>query len=420
MAVSAPKRELAQALLADQISPADWMEEAVEDATQRLSAMGGPVGRDEYWRFTNPGPLVKPELPKGRQIVPSDRLGTVDALTICFVDGRFSAEKSDDLSGTGVEVTLLKDAGRWAKGLYGKLEARGQNPVPRPLAALNTARAVEGVALRVTATPEKPIALRYETSGAGKDVRLHHLVDIAEGASLTLFEYGQAGARSNVVIEANVADRAELHHLRTQSGTKERLVSTALFAELGEETVVKSCTLVHRGAMTRNEAVFTLNGDNANAHVAGASLIAASDSQDDTIFITHDAQDCESRQVFKKVLRETSKGVFQGKILVQPDAQKTDGYQISQGLLLDERAQFLAKPELEIYADDVACSHGSTCGAVDPTQLFYLTSRGVSKKDAENMLVRAFVDEAITEIADEDLQELMREQIVDWMADDAV
>ena len=134
------------------------------------------------------------------------------------------------------------------------------------------------------------------------------------------------------------------------------------------------------------------------------------------MFVTHDAVNCESRQVFKKVLRNGATSVFQGKILVQPDAQKTDGYQISQALLLDDDSQFLAKPELEIYADDVACSHGSTCGAIDEDSLFYLKSRGIPKKEAQDMLVLAFLGEAIDEIEDETLAAEIRERLSAWMA----
>jgi Fe-S cluster assembly protein SufD len=120
--------------------------------------------------------------------------------------------------------------------------------------------------------------------------------------------------------------------------------------------------------------------------------------------------------VFKKVLRGGAVGVFQGKILVKPGAQKTDGYQISQGLLLDETCQFLAKPELEIYADDVACSHDSTSGAVDETALFYLTSRGIPRGTAEELLVLAFVDEAIAEIEDDGLADDIRDRLAAWLA----
>ena len=124
---------------------------------------------------------------------------------------------------------------------------------------------------------------------------------------------------------------------------------------------------------------------------------------------------CESRQVFKKVLRNGATGVFQGKILVQPGAQKTDGYQISQSLLLDDDSQFLAKPELEIYADDVACSHGSTSGAIDETALFYLRSRGVPKAQATDLLTLAFLAEAVEEIEDETLREGIIARLTDWL-----
>ncbi len=137
---------------------------------------------------------------------------------------------------------------------------------------------------------------------------------------------------------------------------------------------------------------------------------------DDTVFVTHDAANCESRQVFKKVLRNGAVGVFQGKILVKPGAQKTDGYQISQSLLLDEDAQFLAKPELEIYADDVACSHGSTSGAIDDEALFYLRSRGVSKADAQDLLVLSFLAEAIEEIDDKDIAADILLRLEGWLA----
>jgi Fe-S cluster assembly protein SufD len=136
---------------------------------------------------------------------------------------------------------------------------------------------------------------------------------------------------------------------------------------------------------------------------------------DDTVFVTHDSVEAESRQVFKKVLRNGATGVFQGKILVKPNAQKTDGYQISQSLLLDEDSQFLAKPELEIYADDVACSHGSTSGAIDEEALFYLTSRGISKLIAIDMLTMAFLAEAVEEIESENLKDIILKLLVSWL-----
>ena len=137
--------------------------------------------------------------------------------------------------------------------------------------------------------------------------------------------------------------------------------------------------------------------------------------QDDTVFVTHGGLRGESRQVFKKVLKNGATGVFQGKILVRPGAQKTDGYQISQALLLDEDSQFLAKPELEIYADDVKCSHGSTTGALDETALFYLRSRGVPRERAIVLLVLSFLADALEEVEDEDLRAEIAGRLEDWL-----
>jgi Fe-S cluster assembly protein SufD len=150
--------------------------------------------------------------------------------------------------------------------------------------------------------------------------------------------------------------------------------------------------------------------------VAGACLGDGRFHHDDTVFITHDAVNCESRQVFKKVLRNGAIGVFQGKILVKAGAQKTDGYQISQSLLLDDDSQFLAKPELEIYADDVACSHGSTSGAIDAQALFYLRSRGVSEAQAVDLLTLSFVAEAIEEIEDADLAQDILDHLTETLS----
>jgi Fe-S cluster assembly protein SufD len=173
------------------------------------------------------------------------------------------------------------------------------------------------------------------------------------------------------------------------------------------------------GALIRNETELTMAGEEGNGYIAAGVMGRDHALIDNTVYIRHEAAHCESRQVVKNVMDGDSKAVFQGKIYVKKDAQKTDGYQISQSVLLSERAEFNAKPELEIYADDVMCSHGSTTGALDETALFYLRSRGVPEKEAEAMLVAAFVDEAVLEIADEGLQDIVRASIDAWMAERA-
>ena len=296
------------------------------------------------------------------------------------------------------------------------LEANGQVPVERPLAALNTARAVEGFAIRATGRAAKAVSFVYERQAEAADAMVRHLIRLDPGADLTLLEDGPGAARLSQVMEVEVGDDAAFHHVRAQGRDHERRAWTAAFARLGARSRLKSFTLTVNGRLTRNESVVEMTGDGAVAHVAGACVGDGDFLHDDTVFITHGAEGCESRQVFKKVLRSGAVGVFQGKILVRPVAQKTDGYQISQGLLLDEACQFLAKPELEIYADDVKCSHGSTAGAVDETALFYLTSRGIPRRTAQELLVLAFVDEAIAEIEDGRIADTMRERLAGWLA----
>ena len=417
------KQEATAQRLADVSVPESgaWLSAARKDALARVQTMGLPHARDEYWKYTRPDTLTQASAPDAA-VFQSDEApmyDTVDRLQIVFVDGVFDAEASDDLSGENLVIERLAEAGardiHWAKDLYGTLELAGQTPVERPLAALNTALATDGVVIHVTGEVSRPVNLSYRHKATNSDAILHHVVKLDSGAKLTLLENGPAAARFNKVLEVDVADGAEFHHVRAQGRDHERRAVTHTFARLGTESVFKSFTLTVNGVLTRNECVIELTGDDAIAHVAGACVGDGDFLHDDTVFVTHDAQRCESRQVFKKVLRNGATGVFQGKILVQPDAQETDGYQISQSLLLDDDSQFLAKPELEIYADDVACSHGSTSGAIDEEGLFYLRARGVPKDIATDLMTLAFLAEAVEEIEDEALEAEMLKRLEGWL-----
>jgi Fe-S cluster assembly protein SufD len=402
---------------------AGWLGAAQSDALARLLAMGMPVKRDEYWRYTDPGSLTAAQTPAAAVFDDSDEapiFTAIDRLKIVFVDGVFDAAQSDDLTLAGVEIERLATAGQadihWARDLYGSLEADGQVPVQRPLAAMNTAFATDGILIRVTARAARPISLIYHHKSIVSDAILHHFIKIEAGAELTLLENGPAAARFTKVMEIDLADGARFHHVRAQGRDHERRACTHIFARLRANALFKSFTLTANGVLTRNEAVIVLAGNDARAHIAGAAVGDGRFHHDDTVFVTHAAERCESRQVFKKVLKNGAVGVFQGKILVKPGAQKTDGYQISQALLLDEDSQFLAKPELEIYADDVKCSHGSTSGAIDETALFYLRSRGMPKQAAQALLVLAFLAEAIGEIEDEAVADDIRARLEGWLA----
>ncbi|WP_371153329.1 Fe-S cluster assembly protein SufD [Jannaschia sp. 2305UL9-9] len=395
-------------------SDGGWLGQARSAAKERLLAIGLPTRRDEYWRYTNPRALTQP--------VP-DVSGAGADLTVFDAANAIVIEVAGDVITLpdslphGLEVSTLRQAAEadihWVRDYYATLEAKGSSPVQRPLAALNSAYATDGILLRATGAVDEPVLIRNTQEG---DPILHHVIKVEGGASLTVLEVGAPGARSNQVTEVEIADAAALHHIRIQGPEADRHDATHLFARLGAESVLKSFTLSANGKLARNEAVIELTGDDASATVAGAAFGRGAFHHDDTVFVTHDAENCESRQVFKKVLRDGATGVFQGKILVKEGAQKTDGYQISQSLLLDDDSVFLAKPELEIYADDVACSHGSTTGAIDETALFYLRSRGVPHREATDLLVLSFLAEALEEIEDEDLRETVSDLMADWLS----
>ncbi|MFK7945334.1 MAG: Fe-S cluster assembly protein SufD [Paracoccaceae bacterium] len=394
---------------------AGWARDVRAKARARLLDAGAPARRDEYWKYTDPSTLTAPlTLAEASDAEPASTPGFgADVPMIRFVNGRLREDLSASLSGEGLAGSALADALSQdisiAREIYGVLETAGQEMVARPLSILNTAAASEGLVLQATGTGAAR-HIRYDQIGAGAGM-VRHVIRVETGASLTILESGMI---ANSVMEIDLADGAELHHVRVQTEA-DATAATHIFARLGSESQLKTFTLTADGALTRNEMVMEFTGDDASGHIAGAVLSKAETHTDNTVFVTHDAVNCESRQVFKNVLADKAKGIFQGKIYVKQGAQKTDGYQISQAVLLTDGAEFSAKPELEIYADDVACSHGSTTGALDPTAMFYLRSRGVPRAEAEAMLIAAFADEAIGEIADEALADAIREEVATWM-----
>lgn len=381
-------------------------------AAARLAELGLPGRRDEYWRFAGPMDFSAGAVAPVAPAVGDGKLfQDLDRLTLVFVDGRFDAEASDIPALDGVEIAPLAEAGDWLAEDYGRREAAAHIPVPRPLAAQNTATAADGLAIRVTGRVARPIHVLHRRSDPAADTTWHHVLRLEPGAELTLIETGAAGARQNAVIEADVADGARLHLIAVKRAGDEVGLSH-LFARVADGATLKSFALSLDGRHVRREVLVEMAGDDAVVHLAGAALGQNPDFvHDDTVFIIHGGLRGESRQVFKKVLSGGSTGIFQGKILVRPGAQKTDGYQISQSLLLDEASQFLAKPELEIYADDVKCSHGSTTGAIDETALYYLRSRGIPRARAEVLLVLSFLADALAEIEDDEIRERIADRV---------
>jgi len=228
-----------------------------------------------------------------------------------------------------------------------------------------------------------------------------HRFKLAAGARLELVEIarGEGVYLHNPVFEIELGEGAQLTHLRVQNESAQAFHLAAIHAELAGGAVYDSFTLTLGARLARVELDVRLSGSGATAHLNAAQLLGGDQHGDFTTCVRHQAKSCASRQTVKNVLAGRARGVFQGRIEVARGADKTDGYQMNQALLLSPDAEIDSKPELEIFADDVKCSHGATVGALDLDQLFYLASRGIEEKAARSMLVRAFIAEALDQLS---------------------
>ncbi len=412
------KRSLAEALLSrtslqEQDGAGTLLRELNTVGRERLLSQGAPVRQDEYWKYTDPSPLLGEEPRQGKPATEVPFSG-IAGIRVSLREG--SLHVDGDVP-AGLEIVSLGRAAS-ANGHWTNCKAPAvqlpRDPVPRPLAALNAAACPEGVAIRATAPVLNPVCLVHDSEPRGGVAFSRVAVRVESGASLEILEFDRSGSIRNSVIDARVEDGGRLDHVRIQTGTG-RIESACAFIWLGEDAAYGGFTLSLDGILTRNETVLHLAGSGGRGHVAGGMLGAETSHLDTTVLVIHSATGCESRQVVRSVLDGNARGVFQGKVLVEQSAQQTDGYQISQAVLLDERAEFDSKPELEIYADDVKCSHGSTAGALDQDALFYLRSRGLGKREAESMLVTAFLEEALKEIRNSATAEAVRTISAEWM-----
>jgi Fe-S cluster assembly protein SufD len=240
---------------------------------------------------------------------------------------------------------------------------------------------------------------------------------LEEGSSAILIERhtGEGAYWRNMAAEITLKDNARLVHIRIQEDSVEAVNTSMVGISLGRDAHYDSFTLNLGGKLTRHEIHAVLNGAGGEIHLNGLNLLKGKQHGDTTILIEHAAPNCQSNQFYRTILDDEARGVFQGKVYVHRQAQKTDGYQLSNALLLSPRAEMDTKPELEIYADDVKCSHGATTGQLDEEPLFYLRSRGLSEKEARLLLIQAFVDEVVDKIVDGDVKTAVFAKSSDWL-----
>jgi len=359
---------------------------------------GLPGLREEAWHYTSLRPVAEtrfaePLTPVADCARLMARLPAIEGPRLVFVDGRYR----DDLSVVPSHGTV-----RVGAPAYGLLA----HPERDHLVALNTMLAEDGATIDIAAG-EDAGTLMLASLGTGgstdRPVAFHprHAVRLGAGARLTLIEVavGDGAYLHNPVLEIAVGADATLTHLRLQNESRAAFFLSTLYADVAARGTYDSFALTLGARLARLEVHARLAGPGAAAHLNAAQLLGGTQHGDFTTVVTHDAPHCASRQTVKNVLTGRARGVFQGKIEVARDAQKTDGYQMNQALLLSPDAEVDSKPQLEIYADDVKCSHGATVGELDAEQLFYLRSRGIREVDARAILVRAFLAEALDPIA---------------------
>ena len=246
------------------------------------------------------------------------------------------------------------------------------------------------------------------------------LVFVEPGARITLIETheGPAGLdyQVNAALALVVGDGATVERIKIGREGAAALHIETILATIGARAEYREFTFTTGSAVTRNQLFLRCAGDESRVRIAGANLLNGRQHVDSTLVVDHTARGCESREVFKSVLDAESHAVFQGKIVVKPQAQKTDGRMMTQALLLSDRAEADNKPELEIFADDVQCGHGATSGRLDENLLFYLMARGIAKPEAEALLIQAFVGEALDGVAHEAVRDMLSARVTDWLA----
>ena len=403
------------------------IEKVRRGAFERFVAQGLPHSRVEAWKYTDLRRLVrdaKPLAPRPDAIPKEAAINAAAAFAklgfrrLLIVDGAFLPELSDlaDLEpGVSIRATVN---GLDADDTDVVLDVGGDDAA----AALNTAFAADGLIIAIDpgVVVARPIHLVFvTTAGTPAAMFTRSSLALGAGAGVTLIETHEGPDRSdyqvNTALRIIVGDGARLDHVKVTSEGGAALHIATLQAEIGAGAAYSEFGLVTGGAVVRNQLFLKLAGERTVANVHQASLLAGRQHADTTLTVDHAAAGSQSREVFKAVVDDEARAVFQGKITVQQGAQQTDARMMARALLLSDEAVANCKPELEIFADDVQCGHGTTTGALDDQLKFYLMARGIPEREAEALLIQAFVGEVIDAIARDDLREALSGKMLDWL-----
>ncbi|MDA9531773.1 MULTISPECIES: Fe-S cluster assembly protein SufD [unclassified Bradyrhizobium] len=387
---------------------------ARREAFESYERLGLPHRRIEEWKYTDLRALVGEVLPLAaapdaaalkRAAEAVNAHGIAGACKLVLVDGVFAAELSDVKAlASEVSLTTLREALEKDAGLLKTVSTDA-------VIALNAALATDGVVLSIAdgAQLSAPVQIIHVATAAAASAFTRSQVKVGKGARATIIEsFVAAGARTYQVNDAvlvTVGDDADVAHIRLMDDAPDAVNITSQFVTVGANTKLNFFNMTIGAAVSRLQGFITLAGEGSELSINGVNLLQKTEHGDTTLVVDHAVPNCVSREIFRAVVDDRAHSVFQGRIIVRPDAQKTDGKMMTRALLLSDEAEADNKPELEIFADDVSCGHGATAGALDDTLLFYLKARGLPEKQAQALLIQAFVGEAIEQIADDGLRE---------------
>lgn len=409
-----------------------WLSSRRQQSLETYGDHGLPTPKLESWKFTRLPGLSTSDF---RPVSTEDGLLEVkqvpsmfkdgQSIRIVYVNGHFREDLSDDRScwPEGVEIMPLRDRlmrdPEFVEQHIGELPSGHENA----LSSLNAAFMDSGLTVRVRRGVQvaKPVEIIRLNGGAGEPLIRHprNLIVLEDGAQLTLVKnhagLDVGGYLTNAETDIHVGAGAILRQYTVQGETKDAIHLVKANVNVARDGAFEAFSMAIGGRLSRAETNVKLNGRGAHCNLSGAYLMRGREHCDNTTVIEHLTPDATCREVFKGVLDDDARGVFQGRIVVHKDAQRTDGRQLSKALLLSNRAEMDAKPELEIYADDVKCSHGATTGQLDENSLFYLRSRGIPEALARNLLIQSFMGEALEEVSDETVRQVMHDRIVHWL-----
>ena len=412
----------------------EWLRELRLKAVGAFASLGLPHRRVEEWKYSDlrawmkeAYPLANASIGEPAAYVIAKHLGAgFEKHTAEFVNGRAAAMRGAFAKkGAGTLAELSETPPAW---LRAELEAASASFADGVI-ALNTALFTDGVVFDIPAGETfdgAPLVIAF-TDGDGKgrsksSSYVRNVIRVGAGAKVTFVELFEGGRtpqhQVNAVTQLVIGDDADVTHVKLVEGGNEDLHTGKWLVRAGANTTYRPFHMTLGSGFVRNELALTFAGQHSAIDLGGAFLNGDNGHTDTTLVIDHAVPHCTSRELVKGVLDQRARGVFQGKVIVRPDAQKTDGKQMAQVLMLSEDAEFDSKPELEIHADDVVCGHGSTSAEIDPDLVFYLRARGISREDAMALLVESFIGEAIDKVAHDGLRAVLMEKARRWLERD--